>query len=113
MATLNLTTVLKHPARLTPDRLAITFGEQHLTYGELNAKANQVADGLHSIGIRVGDNVVLLCSNLPLFPIAYFGILKAGGAVVPVNVMLKPHEIAYHLRDSHAKAILAFEGTAE
>ena len=113
MATLNLASVLEHPARLTPDRVAITFGGQHLTYGELNAKANQVAAGLHAIGIRAGDNVALSCPNLPLFPIAYFGILKAGGAVVPVNVMLKPHEIAYHLRDSHAKAILAFEGTPE
>ena len=50
---------------------------------------------------------------MPWFPIAYFGILKAGAAVVPLNVLLKPREIAYHLKDSDAKAMLVFEGTAE
>jgi long-chain acyl-CoA synthetase len=50
---------------------------------------------------------------VPWFPIAYFGILKAGAAVVPLNVLLKPREIAYHLKNSDAKAVLAFEGTAE
>ena len=47
------------------------------------------------------------------FPIAYFGILKAGGVVVPLNVLLKPREIAYHLKDSDAKALIVFEGTPE
>ena len=113
MATLNLASVLEHSARLTPDRVAITFGDQQLTYAELNAKADRVAAGLHATGIRAGDHVALSCPNLPFFPIAYFGILKAGAAVVPINVLLKPREIAYHLKDSDAKAILAFEGTPE
>jgi long-chain acyl-CoA synthetase len=113
MATLNLASVLEHSARLTPERVAITFGGEHLTYAQLNAKANQVAAGLHATGIRSGDHVALSCPNLPFFPIAYFGILKAGGAVVPINVLLKPREIAYHLKDSDARAIFAFEGTPE
>jgi long-chain acyl-CoA synthetase len=50
---------------------------------------------------------------VPWFPIAYFGILKAGAVVVPLNVLLKPREIAYHLKDSQAKALLTFEGTPE
>jgi len=57
--------------------------------------------------------VALSCPNLPYFPIAYFGILKAGAVVVPLNVLLKPREIAYHLRDSDARALIAFEGTPE
>jgi long-chain acyl-CoA synthetase len=113
MATLNLASILEHSARLTPDRVAITCGAEHLTYAQLDAQATQLAAGLHAIGIRAGDHVALSCPNVPWFPIAYFGILKAGGAVVPLNVMLKPREIAYHLRDSEAKAILAFEGTPE
>jgi long-chain acyl-CoA synthetase len=72
-----------------------------------------VAAGLASIGIPPGDRVLLACPNVPWFPIAYFGILKAGAIVVPINVLLKPREIAYHLRDSGASAMLAFEGTAE
>jgi long-chain acyl-CoA synthetase len=113
VATLNLAAVLEHSARLTPERIAIAFGTEQLTYRELDAKANQLAAGLHSIGIRAGDHIALSCPNLPLFPIAYFGILKAGATVVPINVLLKPREIAYHLKDSHARAILAFEGTPE
>ena len=113
MASLNLSSVLEHPARLTPDRVAVSFGSQHLTYAQLNATAGKVAAGLHALGIRAGDHVALSCPNLPWFPIAYFGILKAGAVVVPLHVLLKPREIAYHLRDSRAKACLAFEGTDE
>ncbi|HEX4565439.1 MAG TPA: AMP-binding protein, partial [Vicinamibacterales bacterium] len=113
MATLNLSSVLEHRARLTPDRVAIVCGSQQLTYAELDAQAHRMAAGLHVMGIRAGDHVALSCPNLPFFPVAYFGILKAGAAVVPINVLLKPREIAYHLRDSGAKTVLAFEGTPE
>jgi len=113
MACLNLASVLEHPARLTPDRVAVSCAAQPLTYAELNATADKVAAGLHALGIRAGDHVALSCPNVPWFPIAYFGILKAGAVVVPLNVLLKPREIAYHLQDSHAKACIAFEGTPE
>ncbi len=75
--------------------------------------ASQVAGGLAALGIRPGDHVALSCPNTPHFPIAYFGLLKAGAVVVPLNVLLKPREIAYHLQDSDAAALLVFEGTAE
>ena len=113
MATLNLASVLEHPARLTPDWVAVSFGAQQITYAQLNATADKVAAGLHALGIHAGDHVALSCPNVPWFPIAYFGILKAGAVAVPLNVLLKPREIAYHLKDSHARAFLAFEGTPE
>ena len=53
------------------------------------------------------------CPNLPYFPIVYYGILKAGAVVVPLNVLLKGREIAYHLDDSDAKAYFCFQGTPE
>jgi long-chain acyl-CoA synthetase len=111
--TLNLSSVLEHPARLVPERVAITCSGRDLTYADLNRRATRVAAGLASIGIVPGDRVLLSCPNVPWFPIAYFGILKAGAIVVPINVLLKPREIAYHLRDSGARAMLAFEGTPE
>ena len=110
---LNLSSVLEHRALLTPERVAITFAGRSLTYRQLNAAASQVAGGLVSLGITPGEHVALSCPNLPWFPIAYFGILKTGAVVVPLNVLLKPREIAYHLKDSDARALLAFEGSAE
>ena len=105
MASLNLASVLEHTARLTPDREAITFGQSHLTFAELDTQAARVAAGLAALGIRPGDHVALSCPNLPFFPIAYYGILKAGAVVVPLNVLLKPREIAYHLaRQRRARA---------
>src|SRR5512132_1619063 len=110
---LNLSSVLEHQAMVVPDRAAIACAGRTLTYEQLNAAASQVAGGLAATGIGVGDHVALSCPNVPWFPIAYFGILKAGAVVVPLNVLLKPREIAYHLKDSQSSAFLAFEGTPE
>ncbi len=113
MATLNLAGILEQHVRLRPERIAVAFGDTRITFAALNAWANQIAGGLAASGISRGDHVALLCPNLPYFPAAYFGILKTGATAVPLNVLLKPREIAYHLRDSDAKALLCFEGTVE
>jgi len=111
--TLNLAYLLDHQARLTPDRPAVVCGPQRLTYGQLNAMANRVANGLAAIGVKPGQHVALTCPNIGHFPAVYFGILKAGGVVVPLNVLFKPREIAYHLRECDAVAHICFEGTPE
>lgn len=110
---LNLSTLLQENTRRYPNKTAIIFGETSLTYTQVNAAANQVANGLVSIGIQPGDKVALSCLNLPYFPIIYFGILKAGAVVVPLSVLLKKDEIAFHLMDSDAKAYFCFVGTEE
>ncbi len=110
---LNLATILEQSARRRPDHEAIVFAEHRLTYGQVNAAANQVANRLQKLGIGRGDKVALTCPNVPYFPIAYYGILKAGAAVVPLNVLFKRSEVAYHLADSDARAYLCFEGTTE
>jgi long-chain acyl-CoA synthetase len=110
---LNLSIVLDDAARETPDREAVVFGDLRLSYDFVNTIANQVANLLRSRGVRPGDKVALACPNLPYFPMVYFGILKAGAVVVPLNVLLKRREIAYHLEDSEAKALFCFEGTPE
>ncbi|MTI30018.1 long-chain-fatty-acid--CoA ligase, partial [Xanthovirga aplysinae] len=92
---------------------AFIFNGASYTYSQINAAANQVAKGLANEGIQKGDKVALSCLNLPYFPIIYFGILKAGGVVVPLNVLLKKNEIIYHLQDCDAKAYFCFEGTPE
>jgi long-chain acyl-CoA synthetase len=110
---LNLSVVLEDSARERPDRTAVVLGDVRMSYSLVNILANQVANLLSARGIGKGDKVALACPNLPYFPFVYFGILKTGAAVVPLNVLLQGREIAYHLRDSGAKALFCFEGTPD
>jgi long-chain acyl-CoA synthetase len=111
MTTCNLAELLERSAAEHPGREAIVFGRQRITYSELDELANQCARVLAEAGIAAGDKVALSCPNVPYFAVAYFGILKAGGVVVPLNVLNKAREIAYYLEDSDAKAFLCFEGS--
>jgi long-chain acyl-CoA synthetase len=113
MTTYNLATLLEDSATKHPDRTAVVLGDSRLSYEQLNSFSNMVANLLVSRGIEPGDKVALSCPNLPYFSVVYFGILKAGGTVVPLNVLLKGREVAYHLSDSDAKAYFCFEGTPE
>ncbi len=109
----NLSSTLEHHSRQSPLKEAIVFADKRITYAQLNAVSNQIANGLSEIGIGYGDKVALTCPNLPYFPMIYFGILKTGATVVPLSVLLKRNEIAYHLQDSDAKAYFCFVGTPE
>ncbi|GCE23825.1 hypothetical protein KDK_76250 [Dictyobacter kobayashii] len=110
---LNLAVLLDDSAREVPERAAIIYEGSRLSYAALQAAANQVANGLVQAGIRQGDTVALSCQNLPSFVIAYYGILKAGAVVLPMNVLLKSREIAYHLADGEAKAYFCQEGSPD
>jgi long-chain acyl-CoA synthetase len=111
--TLNLASIVRHHALLSPKKEAIVWNDMRLTYRELDALSNRVANAICDMGIGHGDKVGLTCPNIPDFPIVYYGILKAGAVVVPLNVLFKPREVAYHLEDSDAKAMFVFEGTPE
>jgi long-chain acyl-CoA synthetase len=111
--TLNLASIIEQHARLAPEKEAVVWNEMRFTFGQLNALSNRVANALTEMGVGYGDKVALACPNLPFFPIVYYGILKAGAAVVPLSVLFKPREVAYHLKDSDAKAVFVFEGTNE
>lgn len=110
---LNLAILLEDSARNVPERTAVICGDARMTYAEINAKANQVANALREIGVGKGDKVALSCPNLPFFPIVYYGILKTGAVVIPLNVLLKEREIAYHLADSDARVYFCFQGAAD
>ncbi|MFL6105319.1 MAG: long-chain-fatty-acid--CoA ligase [Marmoricola sp.] len=110
---LNLSILLEDSARKYPDRDALVLGDTRLTYAQVNAAANQVANLLVERGIQPGDKVALSCPNLPFFPVVYYGILKAGAVVVPLNVLLKAREVAFHLAEADVKAYFCFQGTAD
>ncbi len=110
---LNLAMLLESSAKARPGHLAVIFNDTKLTYAQVNGAANQLANGLRKLGVQRGDKVALSCPNLPYFPIAYYAILKVGASVVPFNVLFKAREIAYHLQDSDAVAMIAFQGTPD
>src|SRR6185312_4838301 len=105
---MDLGQMLARTAEQNASKPAILFRDQSTSYDELNRRANQVANGLIALGIQPGDRVALYIHNIPLFVEAYFGILRAGASVVPLNVLYKAGEVEYILRDSGAKAILSF-----
>jgi len=110
---LNLAVLLEDSAREVPERVAVISGDIRLSYEQVNAAANQIANGLVQAGIQRGDKVGLSCPDVAYFPIVYYGILKAGAVVMPMNILLKPREIAYHLQDADAKAYFCYEGSPE
>jgi long-chain acyl-CoA synthetase len=105
---MNLGQMLAQTAAQTPDKTAIIFHDQHTSYREFDERANQVANGLIQLGIEPGDRVALYIHNLPIFMEAYYGIVRAGASVIPLNVLYKAGEVEYILQDSGAKAILTF-----
>ncbi|HEU5438644.1 MAG TPA: long-chain fatty acid--CoA ligase [Ktedonobacterales bacterium] len=105
---MDLGRMLTQTAARASDKTAIIFNDQPTTYAELDRRANQVANALIARGVMPGDRVALYMQNLPLFMEAYFGILKAGAVVVPMNPQFKAGEIGYMLADSGAKALLTF-----
>jgi len=110
---LNLASVFDYSANENPDKTAVIFGGSRLSYAKIQAAINQIANGLTQLGIGKGDKVALSCPNLPYFPMVYYGVLKTGATIVPLNVLLKGREIAYHLQDCEAKAYFCFQGTPD
>jgi long-chain acyl-CoA synthetase len=112
----NLGTILQASAEARPHHPALRLGELELSYAQLDRAARGLATSLRERGLEPGDRVALLVPNVPEFTVAYFGILYAGCAVVPLNVLLTAPEVTYHLEDSGAKLLLAhpfFEATAK
>ena len=105
----NLAALLNRSATKFPDDPAIVFNGRKISYKELNAKANEIASGLKKLGVSKGDRVGIHLPNCPEFIMTYFGILKVGAAVIPVNVMLKDSEINYILNDSGAKLLFTLK----
>lgn len=110
---LNLASLLEETTAKYTKRTAIVFNDTRISYQELNGAVNKISNGLMKLGLKKGDKIALSCPNLPYFPMVYYAILKIGATVVPLNVLLKAKEIAYHLTDSQAKAYFCFEGTSE
>ncbi|MFE1232035.1 long-chain fatty acid--CoA ligase [Streptomyces sp. NPDC059442] len=106
---MNLADLLSRTVAVHGDRIAVELGDDSLTYTELDAYAGRVAALLADRGVVPGDRVGLMLPNLLEFPALYFGVLRAGAVVVPMNPLLKAREIGHCLRDSGAALLLAHD----
>ncbi len=104
----NIGLLLTKRAEICPHREAFVEFERNrrFTFAELNARANRVANGLLTRGIRPGDRVATLLKNSIEFVETYFAVAKIGAVMVPVNWRLVAGEIAYILQDSGARALV-------
>jgi long-chain acyl-CoA synthetase len=108
-ANLSLVEAQQNCARRFGNLPAIHFMGKTLSHAQFDALSDRIAAALAAQGIRPGERVGLYCINSDAFAIAYFGVLKAGGTVVPINVLLNPKEIAYILQDAGAAALFYHE----
>jgi long-chain acyl-CoA synthetase len=108
----NLSHNLTESAQLYPDRAAVRMDDYVLSYEALDDAASRAATMRRERGVGPGDRVGLMLPNVPAFPIAYYGALRAGAVVVPMNPLLKQREIEYYLGDSGAVVLLAWHDVA-
>jgi crotonobetaine/carnitine-CoA ligase len=104
---LSLGSLCARAAALWPDRTALCFDAtgEILSFAELDARSNQLAHALVALGVRPRDRVAVLAGNVPLFPLAWLAIAKAGACMVPVNPAYRDSD-AQHLL-AHAEVRLA------
>jgi long-chain acyl-CoA synthetase len=109
----NLATALVNTTGSHPDRTAVRPDDRALRYRDLDDLSARVAAWLLRRGITAGDRVGLMAPNVPEFLTLYYGILRVGAVVVPMNPQFKSREVAYYLSDSAASLALAWHGVAD
>ena len=108
----NLALDLRESAQMYPDRPAVRLDDTVISYAQLDELSARAAGWLRERGLQPGDPVGIMLPNVPQFPVFYYGVLRAGGAVVPMNPLLKSREVAHYLGDSGARLVLAWETAA-
>jgi len=101
--------LLVDSAQKRPDGAAIVFEGKTITYAALNELTDRFANALEDLGVRKGDKVALFLPNVPQFVIAYYGALKAGATVTPLNPLYKEREAEFQLNNAEAETIVALD----
>ena len=109
----NLATIATETAERIPDGIAYKLDDTEVNWQAVDEGSARVAGLLKEKGFEPGDRVGVMLPNVPYFPIAYYGILRAGGTVVPMNVLLKGREVKFYLEDPGAKLVFAWHDFAE
>jgi len=103
---MNIGTLLTKAANTFPDNLATAHGPRQSSYARFNARTNQLANAMTSLGVVRGDNVAILMYNRPEMLEAMFACFKAGCGAVPINFRLHPQECAFIIDHSGAKTVI-------
>src|SRR5262245_46150543 len=98
--------MLTRPARLYPERVAIIFQGQRLTFRELDERANALAHALRGLGIGRGDRVAVFMTNRPEYVVSFFALARLGAVPTPMNPAYREREVAYQLADAAAVAVI-------
>jgi long-chain acyl-CoA synthetase len=98
--------LLDNTAPKYPDRPSVRFFGKQYTFAQMLDFSNRFAAGLRNLGIQKGDKVGILLPNCPQYIIAYYGILKAGGVVVPLNPLYTARELSFHIENSGAETVV-------
>src|SRR3954451_9231561 len=106
----SLAELLTETAEAHADRPALKLDDTVVNYAALNEGATRIAGPLKARGLEPGDRVGIMLPNVPYFALVYYGILRAGGVVVPMNPLLKGREVAFYLSDPGAEWIFAWTG---
>jgi long-chain acyl-CoA synthetase len=101
--------LLESAAAVFGEKTVIVYGEQAISYSDLDLWSNQFANALIGLGIKKGDCIALYLPNIPQFIIAYFGVLKAGGVVTAISPLHREREVEYQLCDSGAQTIVTLD----
>src|SRR5256885_15776791 len=109
----NLALNLKSSPERFGDRVAQKPDDLELSYSLLDEGSARVAGLLASKGVGVGDRVGIMLPNVPYFGVVYYGVLRAGGVAVPMNVLLKGREVEFYLSDSGARHLFAWHDFGE
>ncbi|HEY3260182.1 MAG TPA: long-chain fatty acid--CoA ligase [Pseudonocardiaceae bacterium] len=109
---MNLANNLAEAAQMYPDRPAVRLDDLVISYGQLDDLSARAAGWLHERGVQPGDRVGIMLPNVPQFPVLYYGVLRAGAVVVPMNPLLKAREVEHYLGDSQAKLVFAWTSAA-
>src|SRR3984885_5547392 len=109
----NLASNLTHTTRTHARRVAVRVDNAAMSYQALDEASARVAGLLHERGLAPGDRVGLMMPNVAEVPVVYYGVLRAGGVVVPMNPLLKAREVAYYLGDSGARRLFAWHTFAD
>lgn len=110
---MNLAENLDRTARARGRSAAMTVGDRITTFGELDRGSRCVAGFLAARGVRPGDRVGVMVPNVPEFAVLYYGVLRLGAVVVPMNPLLKEREVRHHLQDSGARVVVAWSTSRE